>query len=535
MECHHAFEQLKDSLIKAPLLAKWTLGLETAIECDSSGYAVGGTLMQKMKGLWHLVAYFSKKLNPTEFNYPIHDKEMLAIIRCICKWRTELVGQHFEIWSDHRNLAYFRKKQHLRERQMRWAYELNDFSFDIIHKPDKEQVQSDALSRREQDIPYDVDDDRITNRYHQLLEGDTESLKVVAKATWVRDADADSDSDKELMAPTSIMTPHSICPFVEEDMIALWDAALQTNHRYWKIRKAIMDGERRLPKEWGLPIMISKCSVDATHRLRWRGRIWIPAFEPLQSRLIQSIHDPPLSGHQSRESTRELLAREYTCSGMTQDVCRFVPNYNTCSKSKIWREQKHGLLKPLPIPKRIWSELSVDFITGLVPSKDCTSIMVVTDRLSKSIIVVPMKETRTIDVAQTLLEHIFQHHGLPTAIVSDRGTQFVSMLWTEVCQLVKITRRVSTVFHPQTDGTTERANQELETYLRIFTSFQQEDWVFQLPIAMMALNSRVSQSIGLSSFFMTHGYHQSIMDFTMPEEQDSSLSPAEQGRQLVER
>ena len=161
--------------------------------------------------------------------------------------------------------------------------------------------------------------------------------------------------------------------------------------------------------------------------------------------------------------------------------------------------------------------------------------MVVTDRLSKSIIVVPMKEIRAIEVAQTLLEHIFQHHGLPTTIVSDRGTQFVSMLWTEVCRLVKITRRLSSVFHLETDGAMERANQELETYLCISTSFQQEDWTFQLPIAMMVLNSRVSQSTGLSPFFMTHGYHQSIMNFTMQEEQGSFLSPVEQGRQLVER
>ena len=250
--------------------------------------------------------------------------------------------------------------------------------------------------------------------------------------------------------------------------------------------------------------------------------------------MIQSIHDSPLSGHPGRESTRELLAREYTWPGMIQDVCRFVRNCNTCGKSKIWREQKHGLLKPLPIPERIWSELSVDFITGLAPSKDCTSIMVVTDRLSKSIIVLSMKGTRIIDVAQTLLEHIFQHYGLPTAIVSDRGTQFVSMLWTEVYRLVKITRRLSTAFYPETDGATERANQELETYFRIFTSFQYEDWAFQLPIAMLALNSRVSQSTRLSPFFMTHGYHQSIMDFTVLEEQGSSLSHVEQGRQLVE-
>ena len=270
-------------------------------------------------------------------------------------------------------------------------------------------------------------------------------------------------------------------------------------------------------------------------RLRWLGRIWIPAFEPFRTRLIQSIHDSPLNEHLGRESIREFLAREYTWLGMTQDVRRFVCNCNICGKSKIWRKQKHGLFKPLPIPERIWSELSVDFITGLAPSKDCTSIMVVTNRLSKSIIAVPMKETRAINVAQTLLEHIFQHHGLPTAIVLDCGTQFVSMLWTEVCRLVKITRRLLTAFYPETDGATERANQELEMYLRIFTSFQHEDWAFQLPIAMMALNSRVSQSIGLSPFFMIHGYHQSIMNFTVPKEQGSSLSPAEQGGQLVER
>ena len=96
-----------------------------------------------------------------------------------------------------------------------------------------------------------------------------------------------------------------------------------------------MDGERRLPKEWGLPIMISECSVDAAHRLRWRGQIWILAFEPLRTRLIQSIHDSPLSGHPGRESIPKLLAREYMWPGMTQDVRRSVRNCNNCSKSKI--------------------------------------------------------------------------------------------------------------------------------------------------------------------------------------------------------
>ena len=114
--------------------------------------------------------------------------------------------------------------------------------------------------------------------------------------------------------------------------------------------------------------------------------------------------------------------------GMTQDVRRFIRNCNVCGKSKIWREQKQGLLKPLPIFARIWTELSINFITGLPPSNTYTNILVVTDRLSKSIIAVPMKKIRAIDVAQKLLEQVFQHHGLPTEIVSDRGRQFVSMM-----------------------------------------------------------------------------------------------------------
>ena len=206
-----------------------------------------------------------------------------------------------------------------------------------------------------------------------------------------------------------------------------------------------------------------------------------------------------------------------------------------CGKSKIWREQKQGLLKPLPIPARIWTELSIDFITGLAPSRGCTNVMVVTDRLSKSVIAVPMKDIRAVDVAQKLLEDVFQHHGLPAAIVSDRGSQFVSLMWAAMCRLLHITRRLSTAFHPETDGATERANQELETYIRMFTTFEQDDWAFQLPIAMMALNNRVTQSTGMSPFFMTHGFHHSIMDVIVPEDTGSSFSPAEKGHKLVEQ
>ena len=110
----------------------------------------------------------------------------------------------------------------------------------------------------------------------------------------------------------------------------------------------------------------------------------------------------------------------------------------------------------------------------------------------------------TVDV---LLWAVIRHHGLPTAIVSDRGTQFTSFLWKRLCEILKVTRRLSTAFHPETDGSTERANQEVQAYVRAFTTLMQDDWDELLPAAMLAINNRNSASINISPFFLTHGYH----------------------------
>src|SRR5438067_12194113 len=103
----------------------------------------------------------------------------------------------------------------------------------------------------------------------------------------------------------------------------------------------------------------------------------------------------------------------------------------------------------------------MDFITDLPPSKEnqATNLLVITDRLTKGVILVGMVETTAERVAEAFLTHFYMHHGLPLAITSDRGPQFVSSFWEIVCEKLSIRRRLSTAFHPQTDGATERANQ----------------------------------------------------------------------------
>lgn len=179
----------------------------------------------------------------------------------------------------------------------------------------------------------------------------------------------------------------------------------------------------------------------------------------------------------------------------------------------------------------------MDFITGFPPAEgtDATNCLVITDRLTKSVILVGMRSITADTLADAFLVHFYMHHGLPTAIVSDRGTQFVSEFWSIVCERLRIQRRLSTAFHPQSDGSTERTNQEVERILRVFSCFSQEDWMKLLPVAAIAINNREAASTGLSPFFFTHGYHVDPID-SESEITDRKLSgPGKAGNSLVNR
>jgi transposase InsO family protein len=544
-----AFERLKELLVRAPVLAPFDPEKETRVQPDSSGYCIGGELSQLTEdNKWRPVAFYSKKCLPSEVNYPIHDKELLAIVRCLEEWRSMLRSvRSFTILSDHKNLEYFMKKQQLTERQMRWALELSQFRFKIVHQPGKKAVVPDALSRRDQDLPKDLDDERLQGRFHQLLANrdGVLSLNHVTTileapkihhtrvgATWVLGGDKDQAGDEE---PDKDDIP--LCPFSDSEpkLQQLWKEALSHNKRYWLLRNMVRDGARQIPSKWGLPISISECSVDEGRRLLWRDRIWVPHYEPLRTAIIQQCHDSTLTGHPGRDLLKAIISRRFTWPGLTQDIRQFLPNCDICGSKAIWREKRRGLLKPLPIPERQWSEISIDFITDLPVSKSgATNVMVITDRLFKSCIFKAMKEITVEAVVDSLMECLIQHHGPPSAIVSDRGPQFVSLMWKRICSLMKITRRLSTAFHPETDGSTERMNQELEAYLRCFVSYYQDDWEQLLPIAMLAINGRTSSVTGMSPFFATHGYNIEPIEVEEPLRTEGK-TPVARGEALISK
>ena len=134
-----------------PVLAAPDLDKEFRVEADASNYTTGGVLLMKGSDeLWRLVAFIFKSLSDTERNYEIHDKEMLAVVKCLEAWRHFLEGvtMKFEIWTDHKNLEYFIKIQKLNRRQARWALYLLRFNFTLKHVPGSKIKKADSLSRR---------------------------------------------------------------------------------------------------------------------------------------------------------------------------------------------------------------------------------------------------------------------------------------------------------------------------------------------------------------------------------------------------
>ena len=249
-----------------------------------------------------------------------------------------------------------------------------------------------------------------------------------------------------------------------------WDDARQKDETYEGAVNAIRREAQVFPSTLGLKVSIAECGIDEEGRLLFRGRRWVPNSEPLRTALIQEAHDSMLTGHPGREGTAAVLSRQFFWPNMLRDVRRFVRNCDVCRRMKAWRDRRQGFLKPLPIPDRLWREISVDFVTELPQSDGCTNLIVITDRLGKGVILEPMRTIEAKDVARIFLRTFYRQHGLPAAIVSDRGPQFVGTLWKRVYQLLKIVRRLSTVYHPETDRATERMNQTIETYLRTFVN-----------------------------------------------------------------
>lgn len=290
-----------------------------------------------------------------------------------------------------------------------------------------------------------------------------------------------------LLAPLMVVPPNDLI----DDIKTAWSTDAE-------LKRAFELGDDSFERKDGL--------------VKHNGLIFVPS--PLRARVLHAHHDVVLAGHPGRARTLGLILRTFSWPKIRRYVTTYVRSCDLCQRTKAPRHKPYGELLPLAPPRRPWLGIAMDFIVKLPPAtatagdREYDSIWVIADRFSRAVHFVPCSESMNADeLAHLFIIHIVRLHGLPDSIVTDRGSLFTSEYWRRTLDLLGIESRLSTAFHPQTDGQVERSNQTLEAYLRAYVSYSQDNWPDYLPLAEFAFNNSVNSSLGTSPFYAQYGFH----------------------------
>ena len=414
------------------------------VTCDASDWRTGAVL--SFGPTWETarpVAYDSMQLKAAEKNYPIHEKELLAIIRALKKWRTDLLGSPIYVYTDHKTLENFDTQKDLSRRQLRWQEFLSQYEINMIYIPGPDNTVADALSR----LPEDTDEIPIPHE------------------SWL----------SPVAAVLSIATDQTVldaikCGYTVDDYCV-------------KIAETSVPGTKFVNGLWYVG-----------------DRLLIPRVGDIRENLFRLAHD--VLGHFGADKSYAVLRDAYYWPNMRRDLEKsYIPSCQDCQRNKSRTTKAPGPLHPLAVPDARGSSIAMDFIGPLKPDQGFDCILTITDRLGADIRIIPTQiNISAEDLAVLFFDHWFCENGLPTEIISDRDKLFISQFWTALSALCGVKLKMSSAYHPQTDGSSERTNKTVNQSLRYHVDRSQKGWVRALPRIRFAMMNTVNASTGFSNF-----------------------------------
>ena len=424
------------------------------LHTDWSKLAVGGWIAQEINGNLCPIAFESRKLNKTERSYLAYDGELLAIKHCIENFLPYLKGRRIILKSDQKALKHLLEQRTISSRQAKVLQLMLEMDIALEWIPGKWNTIADILSRY------------LSNKN---VETQTEVNNLAIDENWIKELQENLKQDE--------FTKNIMKAIKGQDLRFLSKKVKAQIHRF-DIHDGIVFYENQ--------------------------RVYVP--KEMRCKIIQDSHDTPYAAHPSAESTFHLIARSYYWPYMMTEIRNYVKTCDPCQRNKDHNHLPYGLLKPLPIPRDYWTSISMDFITNLPKSKGFDCIMVVVCRLSKMVHIIANKTTDTAkEISRLFIENVFKNHGIPEEIITDRDPKFTSEFWKEFTKQSGISHKMSTAFHPETDGQTERQNRTIGQILRIFANYQQDNWFELLPFVEFSINNNPSATTKHTPFFLNYG------------------------------
>ena len=459
-KCEESFQELKGRLVTAPVLTLPDDQGNFVIYSDASHKGLGCVLMQHNS----VIAYASRQLRPHEQKYPTHDLELAAIVFALKIWRHYLYGEKCEIYTDHKSLKYIFTQKELNMRQRRWLELIKDYDCSINYHPGKANVVADALSRKE----------RLN-----MLTTTAELCKEIEKL------------EIEVRVPE-----------LDSEMMYIMTFQPELLEKIKRCQEEVMNNS--VIELTGEEISSQK---DDKGVLRFSSRIWIPNVAELKQEILQEAHSSRYSIHPGSTKMYRDLKQNFWWPNMKREIAEWVSKCYTCQRVKAEHQRPSGLLQPLEIPEWKWEHIAMDFVVGLPRTKaNHDAIWVIIDRLTKSAHFLPINERFSLDkLVHLYLKEIVVRHGAPVSIVSDRDPRFNSRFWRQFQECLGTKLNMSTAYHPQTDGQSERTIQTIEDMLRVCAIDFKGTWDDHLPLVEFSYNNSYHASIGMPPYEALYG------------------------------
>ena len=447
-EAEEAVRELKRALTTAPVLIHPNFQRMFFIQCDASDKGIGAVLYQKDdEENEQPIAFFSRKLNASQRNYSVTEKECLAAVKAIDRFRPYVEMMSFTVVTDHASLKWLMSLKDLSGRLARWSLALQGYTFTITHCKGSENVVADTLSRY------------------------VEAIDI--QLAGIEEADEGAFQSPEYLERIET---------IKNNVEKLPDLKIENG----KIYKKSLSNEFPEIAERG-----------------WK--LWVP--EVLTHKLISESHEKKTAAHGGIGKTLERLRRFYYWPKMPIQVREFIKECTICQETKPCNRIMRPPMGNEVVTLRPFQKLYMDFLGKYPRSKSghCY-IFIVVDHFSKFTFLKAMKEATAKEVTSFLVHDIFHKFGVPEVAHTDNGVQFTSKEFQNLMSAYKI-QHLKTAFHSPQSNASERVNQSVLSAIRAYLEEDHRDWDLYLSEIECALRNSVHTATGVTPYFALFGQH----------------------------
>ena len=469
-----AFDTLKKALVTPPILAYPDFEQEVTLFTDASDYGIGAVLSQVQNGKEVVIAYASRQLTKPETKYATVEKEALAVVFGTRQFKHYLGDRKFTIISDHRPLQWLQNIKDAAGRLGRWSLQLSNLNYEIQYLPGRVHQNADCLSRARIASVAIMEQPLITFQSQGKDELCRKIMNYLTKG--------ELDTEDQRIPP-------------------MW----------------LLDIEKYQIYE-GLLFRHGTCASKG-RRNTTVAQLVLP--KTLKSLVLEKLHSDTTAGHLAFMRTYNKIRQHYYWPNMRKEIEAFCKTCHVCQKN--YRPKFRAVLHPHELAKAPFEVIGIDFLGPIKPvsPQGNSVIMVITDYFSKWVEAIPLPNQTALTTAKALCKHVVLRHGLPKAMVTDRGVNFTSKLFRHICKEFNIDHRLTTAYNPASNGETERFNRTLTTMLRKeLVEKSHDNWEEVLEYLCFAYRTTVHNSTNETPFFLLHG-----RDPTLPINQILSATP----------